>query len=52
MDKVKSGTSDKESQGQDTRADTTKQPMTTEKKSCKRLAFYGYTKEAIASYID
>ena len=38
MDKVKSVTSDKKSQCQDASPDTTKHPMTSEKKSCKRLA--------------
>ena len=37
-DNVKSDISDKEPQGQDTSADTTKLPMTTEKKSCKLSA--------------
>ena len=36
---VKSGISDEKSQCQDTSADATKHPMTSEKKSCKRLAF-------------
>ena len=38
-DNVESGTSDEKSQCQDTSADTTKHPMTSEKKSCKRLAY-------------
>ena len=38
-DNVESGTSDKKSQCQDTSADTMKHPITSEKKSCKRLAF-------------
>ena len=37
-DNVKSDTSDKKSQGHYTSADTTKHPMTSEKKSCKLLA--------------
>ena len=37
-DNVKSGTSDKISQGHDTSADTTKHPITSENKLCKLLA--------------
>ena len=47
-DNVKSDTSDKKSQGQDTSADTTKvtkHPMTSEKKSGKRLAFMATPKK-------
>ena len=44
-DNVKSDTSDKKSQGQDTSADTTKHPMKSEKKSCKRLAFMATPKK-------
>ena len=44
-DNVKSDTSDKKSQGQDTRADTMKLPVTSEKKSCKRLACMATTRK-------
>ena len=44
-DNVKSDTSDKKSQGQDTSADTTKHPMTTEKNSCKLSACMATTRK-------
>ena len=46
-DNVKSCASDKKSQGQDTSADTTKHPMKSEKKSCKRLAFMATPKKQL-----
>ena len=52
FDNVKSDTSDKKSQGHDTSADTTKHPMTTEKKIMQPISMYGYTEEAIESYND
>ena len=42
---VKSVTSDEKSQCQDTSADTTKHPITSEKKSCKRLQFMATPKK-------
>ena len=44
-DNVRSGTSDEKSQCQGTSADTMKHPITSEKKSCKRLQFMATPKK-------